>query len=522
MTNINKIKNDLWEAANKLRADSSLKTNEFATPVLGLIFLRYADFKFFEAKKILDNELPKLSQRQRACFNEPNWFHAKGILYLKEECRFSYLLNLSESEDLGKKLEDAMSLIEQENKSLNGVLPKNFSRIEKNLLFALMKIFSKMEIEKIEGDAFGKIYEYFLGKFAGSEGQRGGEFFTPTSLVRLIVEVLKPINGKLFDPACGSGGMFVQSAEFIKRRHEIPNEKISIYGQEITQETQKLCLMNLAIHGLEGQIKLGNTFYEDEHKSLGKFDFVMANPPFNVSGFDKERLKGDQRYFLGIPKVDNANYLWIQDFYTSLNHKGKAGFVMANSASDARQSEQDIRAKIVEAGAVDAMISIGSNFFHNVTLPCTLWFFDKGKTQNERKNQTLFLDARQIYTQIDRAHREFSESQIEHIANIVKLYRGDEPTFEFCQKSDFEIQFPKLKYHDILGLCKVATIAEIAAQNYSLNAGRYVGTADAIEQNYVFEERLKDLNDELLKLNSESRDLETKIANNISQLITAK
>ncbi|MBP7710204.1 MAG: N-6 DNA methylase [Rickettsiales bacterium] len=519
MSDINKVKNDLWEAANKLRAESNLKTAEFSVPVLGLIFLRYADFKFSEAKQKFDTELKNLSERRRASFSELSWFHDKGILYLKEEARFSYLLNLPESEDLGKKLQDAMSSIEQDNLSLKDVLPKNFGRIEKKLLFALMKIFSKMKIEDVEGDAFGKIYEYFLGKFASSEGQRGGEFFTPTSIVRLIVEVLKPINGSLFDPACGSGGMFVQSAEFIKRRHEIPNDKISIHGQEKTEETVKLCKMNLAVHGLEGDIKLGNTFYDDEHKSVGKFDFVMANPPFNVSGIDKERIKGDKRYCLGIPKVDNANYLWIQDFYTSLNDNGRAGFVMANSASDARQSEQDIRAKIVQAGAVDVMISVGSNFFHNVTLPCTLWFFDKGKIKTERKNKTLFLDVREIYNQIDRAHREFTESQIEHVANIVKLYRDDEPTFEFCDKKAFEAQFPKLKYRDIAGLCKVATIEEIEAQNYSLNAGRYVGTTEAIAQDYVFEERLKELNDELVKLNSESRDLETKITHNINQLL---
>lgn len=366
MSDINKVKTDLWEAANKLRAESNLKTNEFSVPVLGLIFLRYADFKFTDAKKVLDVEKKSMGERKLATFNERNWFHDKGVLYLKEEARFSHLLHLPEGADLSKALQDAMSGIEHENPSLKDVLPKNFNRIEKTLLVALMKIFSKMKIEDVKGDAFGKIYEYFLGKFASSEGQRGGEFFTPTSIVRLIVEVLKPIQGKLFDPACGSGGMFVQSAEFIKRRHENPNDKISISGQEKTEETVKICKMNLAVHGLEGDIKQGNTFYDDEHKSVGKFDFVMANPPFNVSGMDKERIKGDKRYPFGIPKVDNANYLWIQDFYSSLNENGRAGFVMANSASDARQSEQDIRAKLVTEGVVDVMISVGSNFFHNV------------------------------------------------------------------------------------------------------------------------------------------------------------
>jgi len=521
MGDINKIKNDLWEAANKLRAESNLKTGEFATPVLGLIFLRYADFKFTEDKKKFDIELKEFSERRRASFNEKNWFHDNGVLYLKEEARFSHLLNLAEGEDIGKKLQDAMSSIEHENPALKDTLPKNFNRIEKNLLFALMKIFSKMKLQDLEGDAFGKIYEYFLGKFASSEGQRGGEFFTPTSIVRLIVEVLKPIQGHLFDPACGSGGMFVQSAEFIKRRHEKPNEKISIYGQEKTEETVKLCKMNLAVHGLEGDIKLGNTFYEDEHKSVGKFDFVMANPPFNVSGIDKERIKGDKRYPLGIPKVDNANYLWIQDFYSSLNENGRAGFVMANSASDARQSEQDIRAKLVQEGVVDVMISVGSNFFHNVTLPCTLWFFDKAKVRTDRKNKTLFIDAREIYNQIDRAHREFTESDVEYIANIVKLYRGEAPTFVFSDKKKFAENFPDLKYRDINGLCKVATTSEIETQSWSLNAGRYVGTTDSIADDYIFEERLTELNNELLGLNAEAKELEAKIAHNVKQLLGA-
>jgi type I restriction enzyme M protein len=325
----------------------------------------------------------------------------------------------------------------------------------------------------------------------------------------------------LFDPACGSGGMFVQSAEFIKRRHESPNEKISIYGQEKTEETVKLCKMNLAVHGLEGDIKLGNTFYEDEHKSVGKFDFVMANPPFNVSGIDKERIKGDKRYPLGIPKVDNANYLWIQDFYSSLNANGRAGFVMANSASDARQSEQDIRSKLVQEGVVDVMISVGSNFFHNVTLPCTLWFFDKGKARTERKNQTLFLDVREIYNQIDRAHREFTEADIEFIANIVKLYRGDTPSFDFCDKTQFTEKFPELKYRDIAGLCKIASVQEIEAQSWSLNAGRYVGTTDSVVEDYIFAERLAELNNELLTLNAQAKDLEEKINHNVLQLLGA-
>ena len=517
MSDINKVKNDLWEAANKLRADSNLKTNEFSVPVLGLIFLRYADFKFALSESEFKVEFAKLSERRKATITPKDWFHDKGALYLAEKSRFSYLANLPESEEIGKAVNEAMNLIEQDNPSLKDILPKNFLRLEKPLLFALLKVFSKMKIEDIKGDAFGKIYEYFLGKFAGAEGQRGGEFFTPTSLVRLIVEVLKPIKGRIFDPACGSGGMFVQSAELSNYQNQA--NKISIYGQEKTEETVKLCKMNLAVHGLEGDIKQGNSFYEDIHNSFGKFDFILANPPFNVSGLDKERIKGDKRYLFGIPKVDNANYLWIQDFYSSLNENGRAGFVMANSASDARQSEQDIREKLIKEGVVDVMISVGSNFFHNVTLPCTLWFFDKGKIKNNRKNKILFLDVREIYTQIDRAHREFSESQIEYIANIVKLYRGDEPTFEFYNKKQFLEQFPNLKYRDIAGLCKIANLQEIEKQSFSLNAGRYVGTKDNEKEDFIFEEKLKELNEELLKLNLESRNLEEKIDFNVKQLL---
>jgi type I restriction enzyme M protein len=514
---IKKLQNGLWHTANKLRAESNLKTAEFSTPVLGLIFLRYADYKFTKQKKIYDEQKSKSSNR-RIATSVRSKYHKDGVLHLPEKARYSYLLNLPEGESLGKALNNAMSLIENENESLKGVLPKNYLRIQDDLLIVLLKQFSEIKIEKIDGDAFGKIYEYFLGKFASSEGQRGGEFFTPTSIVKLIVEILKPISGRILDPACGSGGMFVQSAEFIKRHKELPNEKIEICGQEKTEGTVRLCKMNLAVHGLEGTILQGNTFYEDRHNSIGNFDFVMANPPFNVSGVDKERIKKDKRY-KAIPKVDNANYLWIQNFYSALNSTGRTGFVMPNSASDARQTEQDIRAELVKENVVDVMISIGSNFFHNVTLPCTLWFFDKNKVNSKRKDKVLFLDAREIYKQIDRAHREFTEAHIEYITNIVKLYRGEQPEFNHSKKQEFEEQFPDLKYQNILGLCKVATIEDVEAQNWSLNSGRYIGVADAEADDYVFEEKLEELNNELEVLNSEAKDLENKVSLNIKAIL---
>ena len=260
-----------------------------------------------------------------------------------------------------------------------------------------------------------------------SEGQKGGEFFTPTSIVKLIVEIIEPFHGRIFDPACGSGGMFVQSAHFVERHRENPADEISVFGQERIAETVRLCRMNLAVHGLSGDIRQANTYYEDLHSSVGRFDFVMANPPFNVNKVDKERIKDDPRFPFGLPKPDNANYLWIQLFYSALNDTGRAGFVMANSASDARGSEQLIRERLLREGAVDVMISIGPNFFYTVTLPCTLWFLDRGKNAGSRGDTVLFIDARHIFRQLDRAHRDFTPEQLEFLANIVRLYRGEEP-----------------------------------------------------------------------------------------------
>ncbi|MBR1544866.1 MAG: N-6 DNA methylase, partial [Alphaproteobacteria bacterium] len=492
---------ELWEAADKLRAQSSLKANEFSTPVLGLIFLKYADYRFADAVK----KLPQQSGRSAVSLKDR--VQELGVLFMPDEARYDHLLSLPESENIAKAVNDAMSLVEQQNKILEGVLPKNYQRLGNSLLRDLLKQFNAIQMDKIQGDAFGKIYEYFLGKFASAEGQRGGEFFTPTSLVRLIVEILKPIKGNVYDPACGSGGMFVQSSEFIKRtQKKEPNELIRIYGQEKTEETTKLCKMNLAVHCLEGDVVTANTMERDAIRidtgekdsqgkhifedTYGKMDFVMANPPFNVSGVDKEKIKNDKRYKLGLPKVDNANYLWIQCFYSALSETGRAGFVMPNSASDARQSEQTIREKIIKANAVDVMVSVGSNMFHNVALPCTLWFLDRGKKDTERKDKVLFLDVREIYTQVDRAHREFTEEQIEFITNIVKLYRGEKLCFDFGSEALIKQYFPDMQYKDVKGLCKVATIEEIEKQGWSLNSGRYVGVADNAEEDYVFEDKL--------------------------------
>jgi type I restriction enzyme M protein len=371
----------------------------------------------------------------------------------------------------------------------------------------------------IEGDAFGKIYEYFLGKFAMTEGQKGGEFFTPTSIVKLIVQIIEPYSGRILDPACGSGGMFVQSAAFVEA-HRKDAHAISVYGQEKTEETIRLCKMNLAVHGLSGDIRQGLTYYVDRHSEVDGFDFVMANPPFNVKEVDKEKLKGDPRYPFGCPTTDNANYLWIQVFYSRLNATGRAGFVMANSAGDARGTELEIRKKLIEDGAVDVMVSVGPNFFYTVTLPCTLWFLDRGKRKTKRKDKVLFIDARHIFRQIDRAHREWTAEQVEFLSNIVRLYRGEDIESAAGSQDLMKENFPKGKYADVLGLCKVATLDEIEAQGWSLNPGRYVGVAERAADDFEFAERMEELNEELETLNAEARELEERIAENVAVLLS--
>jgi len=510
--NGNNIEARLWDAADELRANSKLKASEYSVPVLGLVFLRYADFKFQAAAK----ELAGASSGRRKI--GPADYQAQGVLYLPEEARFSTLIQLPEGENIGAAINDAMRAIEAENPDLKDVLPKTYNRFDNALLKELLKTMNSVPMD-IEGDAFGKIYEYFLGHFAMSEGQKGGEFFTPTPIVQLIVGIIQPFHGRIFDPASGSGGMFVQSARFVEEHQKNPDAELSIYGQEKVAETVRLGKMNLAVHGLAGDIRQGNAYYEDLHRSPGKFDFVMANPPFNVDRVDKERLKDDPRFPFGLPRVDNANYLWIQIFYSALNPTGRAGFVMANSASDARSSELEIRRQLIQAHAVDVMVAVGSNFFYTVTLPCTLWFFDRGKAQTTRADQVLLIDARHLYRQIDRAHRDWTPAQIEFLANIARLYRGEPPENLHASADLLAEHFPDGRYADIPGLCKVATLAEIEAQGWSLNPGRYVGVAARQEEDFDFYERLEELNEELETLNVEARELEERIAGNVTRLL---
>ncbi len=503
----------LWEAADELRANSHLNSSQYSTPILGLIFLKFAEFKFTTATEKLQKK--QSSRRTTGKID----YQAQGVLYIPEKARFSYLLTLAEDKDIGKAINSAMKLIEEENEAVRGVLPKTYTAFENSTLVEVLKIFNSIPMD-IEGDAFGRIYEYFLGEFAKEQGQGGGEFFTPTSIVKLIVEILEPYHGRILDPACGSGGMFVQSARFVEVHKKRAADEIIAVGFEKTSETVLLCKMNLAVHGLEGEIKQANSYYDEAVRAtVGQFDFVMANPPFNVNNVDKENLKGDKRFPFGLPSTDNANYLWIQQFYSALHNKGRAGFVMSNAAADARGSELEIRKKLIECGDVDVMVSIGPNFFYTVVLPCTLWFFDKNKKKTLQKDTVLFIDARKTYTQLDRSHRDFSPEQLEFLANIVRLYRGGEPEYRNDSEKLLKEHFPKLKYRDVAGLCKKVSLKEIEKQGWSLNPGSYVGVTEQQADEIDFYERLNELNVELGKLNIESSELENKIAKNVRGLL---
>ncbi len=524
----------LWDAADQFRANSGLKPQEYSGPILGLIFLRFAEVRFAALRAKLD--AAGSTNRRASRVDDPTAYQAESVLYLSPEARFDFLLTLPESADIGAKVNAAMREIEQHNPTLAGVLPKTFNLFTSTLLKELLKKVSEIPAT-LDYDAFGRIYEYFLGEFAMTEGQGGGEFYTPSSIVRLLTEVIEPFHGRILDPACGSGGMFVQSARFVAEHQKNPAAELAICGVEKTDETGRLCRLNLAVHGLEGQIRHGgnvNSYYDDPHNATGAFDFVLANPPFNVNAVDKERLtdmvgmdaSGKPRRFpFGLPRTDNANYLWIQLFYSSLNAKGRAGFVMANSASDARSSEQALRQQLIEARAVDVMVAVGPNMFYTVTLPVTLWFLDKGKANTARADTVLFIDARHIYRQVDRAHRNWTDAQVGFIANLVRLYRGEalDTTFggDDALAKIKEVFGNTPAYADVAGLCKVATLQEIEAQGWSLNPGRYVGVAageDVSDED--FNEQLVALNEELEVLNAQALELQTRIAQNVASLLS--
>lgn len=598
------LEDKLWQAADKLRVDSGLKASEYATPILGLIFLRFASLRYNRIVPEIKAEL-EAQKDSRMQQTEVEIAIAKCGFYLPEKARYEYLLALPEEQDIAKAIKHAMEEIEKYKPELTDSLPKDeyfklYSDDDRTLPKSLLKIFADIP-EDATGDVFGKVYEYFLSEFALAEGQGGGEFFTPTSVVKLMVEIIEPYRGTIFDPACGSGGMFVQSSYFVDRRREelqdTDTKDLMVYGAERTPETVKLARMNIAVNGLRGEIKPANSYYDDPYNSYGKFDYVMANPPFNVDEVNLERVKDQKRFNeYGIPQnkskntgkkkdnpntVPNANYLWINLFATSLKPTGKAALVMANSASDARNSEAEIRQNLVRSGVIDCMLTLPKNMFYTVTLPATLWFFDKSKAGSEPK--VLFIDARNIFRQIDRAHREFTEEQIQNIATIVRLYRGETDrltallakyetqAIDFSNQANdqklvveklkaekpetdkeikrwekqveeaenaykallakqqyFEAQiawlnerFPAGVYEDVTGLCKAATLAEIEEQDWSMNPGRYVGVV--IEEDGLTEEEflaeMKERSIKIETLNHKAKDLEIIIKSNFKTLI---
>lgn len=578
--NIRKLEADLWESADLLRAGSKLTSSQYCMPVLALLFLRYAYNRF----KMVEAELLKNrpSRGGRVMPVEPSDFAAKSALYLPREAQFDYLVNLSDDQPLGEAVNHAMTLVEEQSEQLTGILPKSYTMFSDELLRELLRIFNNKTLDEIGGDVIGRIYEYFLSKFAKAVASDDGVFFTPKSLVKMLVNVLEPKQGVMLDPACGSGGMFVQTGDFVNAGGMNANTQMTFYGQEKVEYNAQLCLMNMAVHGLNGRIISGdeaNSFYHDAHNLAGKCNYVMANPPFNVDKVKAESVSAAGRLPFGLPGVNaktkeigNANYLWISYFYAYLNDHGRAGFVMASSATDSANKDRDIREKLVLTGDVDVMVSVGNNFFYTLSLPCSLWFFDKAK-RLENKNRVLFIDARNYYTVVDRTLNEWSEWQLKNLQAIVHLYRGetekyrqlvaeyndalDGRTLQQCEEelvaikqaakdavanaarkekkqvereqneriADAEAMLETARqrewltskfgldgeYQDVLGLCKIATIDEISQKNYSLTPGAYVGVAEVEDDGVDFNERMSEIHAELATLNAEANVLMSEI-----------
>ena len=443
MENIEALEKRLWSSADNLRANSPYASNEYFLPVMGLIFLRHAYSRYFAVKDGIEASLPKRSGKTRPLTRED--FSRKGAIFLRPKAQFEYLVNLPDSKDRSQAIINAMESIEEDYETLRGIPPKSeYLELDNDVLGQLLRTFDDPALKTASGDIFGRIYEYFLTQFADQKAHDNGEFFTPVSLVQMIVNVIEPDHGKVLDPACGSGGMFVQSAHFIERMHEIPQERVTFYGQEKNPTTIRLAKMNLAVHGLEGNIQKGITYYEDHHEMLGKADFVMANPPFNVDEVDAGKVKNDPRLPFGLPGVNkkkavsNGNYLWISYFYSYLNEQGRSGFVMSSQASGAGRDEAKVRRKIIETGHVDVMIAIRSNFFYTRSVPCELWFIDRGKPDDlpdqsskplNTKSKVLMIDARNVYRQVTRKIYDFSPEQMKNLTSIVWLYRGQKERF---------------------------------------------------------------------------------------------
>ena len=572
---LKKLKDDLWHAADMLRAGAHIAANKYGQPILGLIFLRYADILYKQHKDEIMAEYNKHKDTRNPKTIKSIAIEKCGF-YLPERAYYDFINNAPDNAAKATLVKKAMEEIEDENPDLAGVFPKEvYAQLvpdeEPELLSNIIRIFKDIP-ENSTVDIFGEIYEYFLGNFALAEGKDGGAFYTPATVVRYMVEVMNPQPGnkKILDPACGSGGMFVQAARYMHRHNATAAEQMEFrcYGIEKEPDTVKLAKMNLKLNNVRGEIIEANTFYADPYNSVGQFDYVMANPPFNVDEVTYSRVAEDARFnTYGVPRnktkknakkdndkketVPNANYLWIGLFAASLNENGKAALVMANSASDAGKSEYEIRKKLIEEGVISQMVTLPSNMFSTVTLPATLWFFDKHKPQTEKKNEILFIDARNVFTQVDRAHRKFSDEQIKNLGIITRLYGGDIEAFdallneyraelaeapESAEDKDTKTKaywqsqidwlterFPEGKYQDVIGLCKAAPLEGedgIKDQDYSLNAGRYVGVV--IEDDGMTEEEFRDtmltLNSELTALNEEAKALEAQIAKNIKEL----
>ena len=453
--NIRKLEADLWESADLLRAGSKLTSSQYCMPVLALLFLRYAYSRF----KMVEAELLKNrpSRGGRVMPVEPSDFAAKSALYLPREAQFDYLVNLPDNQPLGEAVNHAMTLVEGQSEQLTGILPKSYTMFSDELLRELLRIFNNKTLDEIGGDVIGRIYEYFLSKFAKAVASDYGVFFTPKSLVKMLVNVLEPKQGIMLDPACGSGGMFVQTGDFVNAGGMNANTQMTFYGQEKVEYNAQLCLMNMAVHGLNGRIISGdeaNSFYHDAHNLAGKCNYVMANPPFNVDKVKAESASAAGRLPFGLPGVNaktkeigNANYLWISYFYAYLNDHGRAGFVMASSATDSANKDRDIREKLVLTGDVDVMVSVGNNFFYTLSLPCSLWFFDKAK-RLENKNRVLFIDARNYYTVVDRTLNEWSEWQLKNLQAIVHLYRGEQDKYKSLIKEYWNALSEHAERHD--------------------------------------------------------------------------
>lgn len=496
---IEKLENDLWEAADNLRANSKLTSSDYFMPVLGVIFLRHAANRFDAADRQIKSDQASGKMPKRKVL--PADYIARRSLFLPETARYDWIMQQAaiSGSDLPKLITDAMTAIEAEFEPLLGVLPKDYGIFETKVLEDLMRLFNSEQIKQATGDVFGRIYEYFLAKFSIQKAHDNGEFFTPSSLVQTIVNVIEPDHGTILDPACGSGGMFVQSSHFIEHEGGDTAKKVVFFGQEKNRDTIHIAKMNLAVHGLEGKIAEAITYYNDEHTLVGKCDFVMANPPFNVDLVDAERIKGDPRLPFGLPgvnkqkKVGNGNYLWISYFWSYLNEKGRAGFVMSSQASSAGHGEKEVRQKIVETGDVDVMISIRSNFFYTRTVPCELWHLDRSKP-TEHKDKVLMIDARNIYRKVTRKIYDFSPEQMKNIAAIVWLYRGQQKRF-----LDLITNYLGSICKEIKEIPSVLTIFE---NNLEDLQGRFNSLVDAVSKHEeIASEKKQSLKDAFVELN---------------------